>query len=74
MRQSGHASASNQTPDGLSRAHPDDGPGHGYEGTERLHPLSQGQRLPLRHEGEVNRGGTVLSPFPEQDPTFKDQK
>lgn len=74
MRQPGHASASNQTPDGLTRARPDDGFGHGHEGTVRLHPLRQGQRLPLRHEGEANRGGTALSRFPEQDPIVKDQK
>ncbi|WP_157855897.1 hypothetical protein [Streptomyces aureocirculatus] len=28
----------------------------------------------LRHDGEANRGGTVLSRFPEQDPIIKDQK
>lgn len=74
MHQTGHASASNQTPDGLSRARPDDGSDHGCEGTERLHSLRQGQRLPLRHEGEANLGGTALPRFPEQDPIFKDQK
>jgi len=74
MRQPGHASASNQTPDGLSRARPDDRFGQEHEGTERLHPLRQGKRLPLRHAGEANRGGTALSWFPEQYPIFKDQK
>lgn len=74
MRQLGHASASNQTPDGLSRGFLDDRFGQEHEGTERLHPLRQGKRLPLRHEGEANRGGTALSWFPEQDLTFEDQK
>lgn len=73
MHQPGHASAPNQTSDGLSRARPDDRSDHGGEGTERLHPQYREQD-PLRHEGKAERGGTTLSRFPEQDSIGRDQK